>query len=977
MNMNTYWNLLIRKKTSALQLGVGLVALLPFWVNAGESAFGIPLYESPERVEKAPKIDGHFDDAAWQGVERAPIQRQHHDEAPLPEGERYVGYWMATWDADHLYLAVEVLDEEVNTYEAFAYEPHNDVVEVFFDPLLNFQYNLQYRVWPFGKDGQGAEVSQDPTWGRWEVASQLTDEGYRTEMRIPLSHFMEVAQVDIQGGDLIGFDISIHDADYPTGAEWQSPKITGWSGDGTNWQYASENGLLAFGKVSHERLAAVRPEMNDIGETPVDEAMSLWPRIGLLEGLFNLEVLHQSWSWERYEPWRLGRIGHPLLDDRDPRDTSTVNRSVGSHAHGEALEVRPRVVELSMAGVREGRQEELTVVTTPFHPAISYRTSSVGMSLFNGMEALGQPSGPAYIALPLEGGMVIRELSAVPSVYDPSRDGPLAEGWVLVWFGRDQDGRATDFPIVIYPNRNPQRIEVNGEGGLHWAFSGAARNALTLLPLKGIAAVEKGITAQWVSDEALPESVTARIRRWQARSMRLPVGVREFWQYLPDSHAFELTHQFSYTENLSEWGLKEELIAPLPQLLSSAAAVDRFPEANLEYLDYRLFQGGLFGVRGSTTVKVRLPVPDLSELPPALDRGVLEQSELGRKYLKELEDLGIADMFHRNMDRVYARPHFMPHIWPVIDKPDIFSALTLLDEESLGSVLERMIEGYRNVIFSEDWRDRLWPEVSPYLGSNFRYGNLTFPYGVAEPYYGVVEMLSKMNYICQALDDYSIMLNHWDRIKELVEIIWHGGFTQYRYDGGTMIGEALVGLVQGARAAGDRQMEVRAMLRLAQHAASAPGYFEGGRRLEVDRTWTRRGLSPVLLGPVQQTTPTTAAAVDDLTLTGSDGTFYWDRGYGNPVVLRNHALEEVKSIETRVDMEAPHWFLETDHNFKRRDGMFRRYTARALVVRYPLALLEEELAGLRETFRENTEFDAAALIIFLQRLQEDLRSEGL
>ena len=895
----------------------------------------------------------------------------------MPDGERNVGHWMATWDAENIYLAIEVVDEEVNQRQSNDYEPHNDVLELFFDPLLNYRFNLQYRVWPFGKEGGRGDVSQDPTWGRWDVASTKTERGYRTEVRVPLSQFMEVAQVDLRPGSFIGFDVSVHDAPFPRGEEWTPSKVTGWSGDGTNWQYASQNGLLTLGPASPGALGAVRPEMDDIGETPDHEAAALWPRIALIDGFFHLDVPVQSWSWDSYQPWRLGRVGHALVDTRREGDARWVNRTIGPHAHGEALESRPRVVELMLSGQRDGQREDLTVLTTPLHPAISYRTGSSELTLFNDMVAVGQPTGVSYVALPLRGGLTVREVGAQDgALYDEGRDGALAEGWVLVWFARVGDGRATDFPMIVYPNRSPRRISVAAEGGLTWAFGGEARNALTLLPLRGAAAVEKAMTQAWVKQGALPEDVVERVRVWQARSQRLPVGVEEFWQYLPGRHVFQVTHRFAYSESLSQWPVAETLVAPLPLLLSSREAVERFPSTDLVDLDYRLFQGGYRGVLGRAEIVFELPAVDLAKLPPRLDRQKLGGSPLGRKYLRQLDELNLAQVFNANMDRVMKRPHFMPHIWPMVDKPDLFSAYPLIEERARNGLKERVYQGYNDIIFSEEWRGRLWPVVAPYLGSDFRYGNLTYPYGVAEPYYGVVEMLSKMQYFCQGNDDHSIMVKHWDRIKELVEIIWHGGFVQYRYDGGTMIGEALVGLIQGAEAAGDQKFKRRAMLRLAQHAASAPGYFEGGERLARDKSWARRGRSPVLLGPIQQTTPGTASAIADGSLNGSDGQFYWDRGFGNPVVLREHALPQLRAIEERIDREVPYWYQETGHNFKRRDGMFRRFTVRALVLREPVDVLERQAAGLRATFKDDVEFDAAILVLLLQRIQEDMDASG-
>ncbi|OAM90458.1 hypothetical protein OH491_01815 [Termitidicoccus mucosus] len=963
----------LQNASRKLAVLAGLLALAGIALPAAApSGREVPVYRAQPLSGAAPVIDGRLDDDVWRQAKRAPIQRQHHDEKPLPEGQRNAGYWMAAWDAENLYLAVSVIDQNVNAREARPYEPHNDVVELFFDPLLNYQFNLQYRVWPFGRRGDGGEITQDPTWGRWEVASTQTDTGYCTEVRVPLSHFMEVAQVDLRPGDLMGFDVSVHDVDFPDDTEWVSPKITGWSGDGTNWQYASQNGILTLGEPRPGALASARPQVDDVGETPDHEAMALWPSLRLVDGFFNLDVPNQSWSWESYQPWRLGRVRHELVGTAAPGDARAVNRTVGPHAHGEALEPRPRVVELALSGVRDGRHEELTIITTPFHPAICYRTNSGALTLFDDMVRVGQPTGPSYVALPLESGVSIRKIDTdTAAVFDAARDGALAEGWVLVWFAREGDPRATDFPMVVYPNRSPREITLADAGGLTWHFDLPGRGTLTLMPLQGIAAVEKSTTQAWAKAGALPSGATDRVRTWQKRSLRLPVGVTESWQYHPERRVFELRHRFAYSENLSQWPVEEELIAPLPQLLSSTEAIARFPATPLVDLDYRLFQGNYYGVTGRAEIRFELPEVDLSLLPPRLDRAKLMQSETGRNYLAQLDELNLARIFAGNMDRVMKRPYFMPHIWPMIDKPDLFSGYPLIPEDERTALIRRVEEGYEKIIFSDEWRERLWPETAPYLGSNFRYGNLTYPYGVAEPYYGVVEMLSKMYYFCQGNNDYSVIVRYWPRLKELTEIIWHGGFVQYRYDGGTMIGEALVGLVKGAEAAGDRRFQRRAMLRLAQHAASAPGYLEGGQRLAADKSWTWRGRSPVLFGPIQQTTPNTAAPIADGSLTGSDGTFYWDRGYGNPVVLREFALPQVRAIEAQLDRDVKNWSAETGHNFKRRDGMFRRFTVRALVIREPMDKLEAEAASLRTTFVGNPEFDAAILIILMQRIQED------
>src|SRR5690606_28050227 len=168
------------------------------------------------------------------------------------------------------------------------------------------------------------------------------------------------------------------------------------------------------------------------------------------------------------------------------------------------------------------------------------------------------------------------------------------------------------------------------------------------------------------------------------------------------------------------WPVEETLIAPLPLLLSSRDALQRYPKSELSDLGYRLFQGPYLGVLGASEIRVELPIVDLDSLPPRLDRERLSKSPLGRKYLAQLDELDLAKIFEANMDRVMARSHFMPHIWPMIDKPDLFSGYPLIEDNRRRQLIDRVERGHDEIIFSEEWRERLWPDMSPYLGSSFR-----------------------------------------------------------------------------------------------------------------------------------------------------------------------------------------------------------------------------------------------------------------
>jgi len=476
---------------------IGMLAA--FTLRAEEQvneAAGRPLYIA-EPAAQPPVIDGELDDAAWRLAVRAPIERRTRTDGPMPENR--VGYWMASYDENNLYLAFEVEDGSFygQAHEGLL-EYNNDTVELYLDPLANYRVNLQYRLWPLGRDGQGAEVTKRPTWGRWNIVGRETETGYVMELAIPLAHFQETVLRDIGEGDVIGIDVGVVDQLSTVGGKVERVN-THWAGDGTNWQYAEQNGFLALGQPDAAALSQLRPEFTMVGETPWQENGAVWPDLDILNGRLQLEMIHQSSSATEYQPWRLGAVGHPLLSSRQSGDALLVGDEIGPHSRGEHLDAEPRYLEATMTGHREGRALELRMVKTPFHPAILYQTNADWISFFNDMATAGQAHGPTALGLPLSSGQKVVQMTETGQVlYDSERDGPLEEGWLLACMARPGDGLDYDMPVALFPSRAPARIFVNEAGGLSLEFADERPASVALLPLFGLKPVEAARTASWL-----------------------------------------------------------------------------------------------------------------------------------------------------------------------------------------------------------------------------------------------------------------------------------------------------------------------------------------------------------------------------------------------------------------------------------------------------------------------------------------------
>jgi hypothetical protein len=921
-------------------------------------------------VAEPPRIDGKLDDAAWDQAEHAAIARLARSPAALEEDR--TGYWMAAYDDENLYLACEIDDDAFfgHALEGLL-DYNNDTVELFLEPLANYRVNMQYRLWPLGRDGQGAEVTKRPTWGRWDIAGSETSAGYILELAIPLAHFQETVLRDIREGDIIGFDLAVVDQRSDVGGKTERV-VTHWAGDGTNWQYAEQNGLLSLGEPDADRLAQLRPDFTQVGETPVQENGAVWPDLELVSGRTQLEILHQSSSATQYQPWRLGGVGHPLLEHSQPGDALMVGDEIGPHSGGEHMDAEPRYIEATFTGEREGRALELRMIRTPFHPALLYQTNAAWISFFNDMAKAGQPHGPTGLAFALESGAQVRPVDEPGSVlYDVAKDGPLAEGWLLTLMARPGDGMDFDMPVALFPSRAPSRITCNEAGGLTFIFADNRPANVALLPLYGLAPVETARTAQWLVSGELPQDTVERLRRWQAWSAQLPVDCNESWQYLPQQKRFRVTHRFNYTAALSEWDQPGERLALLPPLFWRPDAAGFYRCPPLEDLDYATWFGPLMGTGGSATMTYELPVPQLADTPPRLDPEILAQTPQGSKYMAELLAMDVPDLLRKNFRARQKRGGaFMPHTFPVGSKENVSAALAVEPPQKQETLRTELLGVHESETFNPAKRDEYFPPAAPYLGSAIRYANLTYPYGVAEPYHGITNTFTKVYQLGKGLGDQRLFTEHWEETKRIADIIWAGGFCEYRYDGGTLLGDSLLGLLDVAETLGDEDYATRVRFRLAEYAATAWSYYAARTWLAGIGAWDRGGASPRTLGEIQMRTRSGFAAIDD----GSaylDYCYIWDRSLGNPAILRPFALAQIEALEARADEINPQWYLpEPNPPVKRVDGIVRRFETRALVLREPLPQLEVYLAGMKDRLGQPTAY-AACLAVYLARVQED------
>jgi hypothetical protein len=164
----------------------------------------------PQRVLKAPAIDGRLDDEAWQGAPVVPLS-EWITYNPL-SGEKLVQQTevRAAYDDRNLYFAFRCVDPEPAKVRGTLTRRDNlwndDWVGLSLDAMGNGQSSYDLFLNPLGVQGDilttpSAGENTAPDW-IWESAGRRTDQGYEVEMRLPLTSIRFASGAEVKMGVL-------------------------------------------------------------------------------------------------------------------------------------------------------------------------------------------------------------------------------------------------------------------------------------------------------------------------------------------------------------------------------------------------------------------------------------------------------------------------------------------------------------------------------------------------------------------------------------------------------------------------------------------------------------------------------------------------------------------------------------------------------------------------------------------------------
>jgi len=146
-----------------------------------------------QRTDTPPRIDGMFDDLAWNAQEWENNFTQFEPENGAAPSQR-TGFKIL-YDDNHLYVAIKCFDDEPEKIErrltrrdGFDGEIAGVHIDSYFDKRSAFGFMVNASGVKndgfFSEDGENFDESWDPI---WEVKTKINAEGWNAEMKIPLS----------------------------------------------------------------------------------------------------------------------------------------------------------------------------------------------------------------------------------------------------------------------------------------------------------------------------------------------------------------------------------------------------------------------------------------------------------------------------------------------------------------------------------------------------------------------------------------------------------------------------------------------------------------------------------------------------------------------------------------------------------------------------------------------------------------------
>jgi hypothetical protein len=593
--------------------------------------------------------------------------------------------------------------------------------------------------------------------------------------------------------------------------------------------------------------------------------------------------------------------------------------------------------------------------------------------MFSGMPDFGQPTGPTWVVLPLKEGAQIRPITKQNgSLYSKVSDGALEAGWMLVFFSSPGDGRDNDIPVLVTFSGNPESIMASGlsertgaEGGLKLSYDKRQLRMFTLMPLYGASELEKQTVMDWFKSGKLPEDVIRRAEFWYLASLKLPVQMEEKFKVDEKARLVNVSNKFSYTENMSEWTHAPILLSPISPFLALSGRFLPFGNPKLQDMDMPLKMGPYCAAVGAE-LSYTLKIPDLSVEFAVSDIDKLNSDKSCGEYLKQLNDGRSLRIMEDRVKAQLRKETPMPHVAALNGFMQMYP---YLNPENKRRFLETVRVAYDGIIFNHALRGKMYPEKYAYKMSNYRYLDLTTPYGCPEPFWNIGQVLAALGDYSYYTGDYGYYQREWPFIKEMAGIIWIGGFYHYRYDGGMTLGAVLEGLIRAAKKAGDQAFYEQALFTYTQYAHTMAGFYQLGEWAKKNRLWDRTGNSVELLGGDVQVFTRMSSFFNFATCKAFKMCGF-DISYGNYDLLRHFANEEVLHIEQELlpRYRSDWWQLQ---DWEDPACVARRFGVRALVVRESPERLQEYIRLLmaQDSFKKSNA-TSDALVNYLKRVQQ-------
>jgi hypothetical protein len=234
------------------------------------------------------------------------------------------------------------------------------------------------------------------------------------------------------------------------------------------------------------------------------------------------------------------------------------------------------------------------------------------------------------VLLPLEKGLMVRDISTADFIYDRSLDGELKANWFLIYGASS----FPDIPIQVVMTRKPEEITIIRRDGLlndiDVKTEGAFGVGFAVSPF-GIKAFSPGDTLH----DSFAEKAYDRCDFWSRAVLAYPVDAEEYYKIDDEAEKVKIVQKYKYRFIQDEWGTTPLKTAPLPPVLNFCTDLEGFT-TNDNSIDFQFptKYGYLKGLVNSNTSNYELPfIPERRRIDfrPAGDNTIAHELAAGVK----------------------------------------------------------------------------------------------------------------------------------------------------------------------------------------------------------------------------------------------------------------------------------------------------------------------------------------------------------